>query len=182
MTPVIFRVLVQSDLSNLPLTRTLNVPRILLTVTIIVWVFKYFDYNRLLQSVTNLAVRFRTRSSSSWLHLGVLNRTALLHDSTHLSFIRCSFNAVMNSRTYWSIISFQGEIGMEANNFANCLPERGHNWIIKRIILFYLLSDARLVCQQSSLLLPLKLARYNTRIWCVMSTTPAYAARQSDPQ
>ena len=45
-------------------------------------------------------------------------------------------------------LSFEGEIGMEANDLVNCIPERGHNWIIKCFILFYLLSDARLQCQQ----------------------------------
>ena len=59
----------------------------LLTVTIILWVFQHFDYSRSLDSVTNLAVRFCMLSSSSWLHLGVPNLTALLQDWAHKSFI-----------------------------------------------------------------------------------------------
>ena len=42
----------------------------------------------------------------------------------------------MNSRTCRGIISFEGEIGLEANDLVNCIPERGHNWIIKQSILF----------------------------------------------
>ena len=118
----------------------------LLTVSIILWVFQHFDW---LDSVTNIAARFCTLSGSSWLHLGVPNLTVLLQDWTHQSFISCSINVLINSRTCWSIISFEGEIGMEANDLVNCIPERGHYLIIKYSILFYLLSDARLLCQQS---------------------------------
>ena len=43
--------------------------------------FQHFDLSRSLDSVTNLAVRFRTLSSSSWLHLGVQSLTAWLQDN-----------------------------------------------------------------------------------------------------
>ena len=82
----------------------------------------------------------------------VPNLTVLLQGWTHQPLISCSFNVLMNSRTCWSIISFEGEIGMEANDLVNCIPERGHNWIIKHSVLFNLLSDASLLCQQSSAL------------------------------
>ena len=66
--------------------------RLLTLVTIILWVVQHFDYSRSLDSVTNLAVRFCTFSSSSWLNLLVPNLIVLLQDWTHQSFISCSFN------------------------------------------------------------------------------------------
>ena len=87
--------------------------------------FNIFVYSRSLDSVTNLAARFYTLFSFSRLHIGVPNQSALLQDWMHQSFISCSFNILMHSRTCWSIISFEGEIGSEANDLVNCIPESG---------------------------------------------------------
>ena len=86
---------------------------------------------------------------SSWLHLGVPNLTVLLQDWTHQSFICCFFNILMTFRTCWSIISFEGEIGMEANDDSRYLNTRKRPYLDKKSILFYSLSDARLLWQQS---------------------------------
>ena len=40
----------------------------------------------------------------------------------------------MKSRTDCSIISFEGEIGMEEKDIVNCIPERGHNIIFYSVL------------------------------------------------
>ena len=61
--------------------------------------------------------------------------------------MRCFFNILMNSCTCGSIISFEGEIGIDVNDLVNRKYERGHNWLVKFSIRFYSLPDARLLCQ-----------------------------------
>ena len=53
------------------------------------------------------------------LHLGVPNRIATLQDRMHKSFISCFFSILMNSCTWGSIISFQGEMSCFFNILMN---------------------------------------------------------------
>ena len=111
----------------------------LLKVTIILWFyFQHFDHSRSLDS-------FCTLSSSSWLHLGVPNLTALLQDWMHQSLKSYSFH-VLNLSYLLKHHFFWGRNRNEANDLVNCIPERNHNWILKHSILFY---SIWLLCQQS---------------------------------
>ena len=93
MTPDIFRDLVHSELSNLPLMCTHPIGATDFVDSYYYPVsFQHFDYRRSQDSVTDPAVCFGTFSISSWLHLGVPNLTALLQDWTRQSFISCFFN------------------------------------------------------------------------------------------
>ena len=82
----------------------------------------------------------------------------------------------MNSRTFWSIILFEGEIGTEANDVINYIPERGHNSILRNSILLFSSSDARLL----SSYFRLSLIRYNSRI--LMGLAQHLYIRVADPQ
>ena len=67
---------------------------------------------------------------------------------------------------------------MEENNLFNCIPKRGHYWIIKHSILFYSIHNQMHYSLGSYY--PFSWVWYNIRIWCVISTTPTYAFSQGD--
>ena len=68
-----------------------------------------------------MAARFSTLSSSSWQQIGVPSLIAFQQDWSHQSFISCSINSLMNSRSYWSIILLEDKIGLEANDLVTCI-------------------------------------------------------------
>ena len=76
----------------------------------------------------------------------------------------------MNSSTYWNVISFEGEIGIEASDFVNCIPERGRNWIMNSLFCSIPYQIHKYYVNSIDSYFRLSWVRYNSRIWYVIGT------------